>query len=118
MAEEKTDAQKAAEAAEKAAKAKAKAMQDMQKILEEKYGYKGKTTEIVILAEEIPVPVDAEYQAFGVTCKHEVIDKDDEDEAGEPIVKKVHILSAFVPESLAKEMIKAKRAHLRKDAVK
>ena len=81
-------------------------------------GYTGKDTEIVILAEEIPVPVDADYQAYGVPCKHEVVKGEIEDETGETVEADIHILSATVPESLAKEMIKAKRAHLRKDAVK
>ena len=81
-------------------------------------GYTGNDTKIVILAEEIPVPVGAAYQAYGVPCLHEVVKGEKLDDNGETVETDIHILSATVPESLAKEMVKTKRAHLRKDAVK
>lgn len=113
---EKAEAAKKAKA-EKAEKAKAaKAAKAAESI--EYNGYKGAPTEIVVLAEEIPVKVGEPYSAYGVPCIHEVIKKDDTDEAGEDIKVDVHILSSTVPEPLAKEMIKVKRAHLRKDVVK
>ena len=73
--------------------------------LEEKYGYSGADTKIVVLAEAIDVPVGAAAASFGVAGAHEVLDLE---EGGE-----VHVVSATVPKSLADEMVKAKRAHLR-----
>ena len=79
--------------------------------LEDKYkGYKGADTDIVILVKDIAVPVGDECSGYGVDGVHEVLTLIDDDGNEEEI----HVVAAVAPKALAEEMVKAKRAHLRK----
>jgi len=72
--------------------------------------YTGKETEIVMLAEAIPVGVGEAYACYGVDCIHEQVTVKTKN--GE---QQVNILSAVVPKQLADEMIANERGHLRSD---